>query len=257
MNLKSLIAVTAVATAGAALAAYESPVKLCQIKVDSAYTNTILALPLVDVGSTTGNTTLNPTNHILTTGLSNGDFLFTSYGRNKMSGWIVSNGQWSPVDNVIYKNINVTAPSSANPSRGTGVWLTRKNPSSPAEVYLYGQIMTNTVEVTPEAGANTQPKYTMMGNPRTSTVDLLQCISGTPSMGDMIALIDDSLGGMSATYVYMSNEWKQKGTPTTDENGVSSPAWNSVSSITLQPGQGFWYISKGSDTPTINWGAGE
>ena len=81
MNLKSLIAVTAVATAGAVLAAYESPVKLCQIKVDSAYTNTILALPLVNVGN--DGDAVNPTNMILTAELKAGTYLYTNTGKNK------------------------------------------------------------------------------------------------------------------------------------------------------------------------------
>ena len=254
MNLKSLIAVAAIAATGSALAAYESPVKLCQIKLTTVSTNAIIALPLVNVGSTTA----NPTNYVLKTGLEENDYLYASYGKNTKVGWKISSEEWEPVTVVV--NNETIYPSNSLP-RGTGVWLCRHHNNSP--VYLYGEISTSNVTSTAAAGSTVNPTYTMMGNPRTSRVDLKTVTWSTdPNPSDMIVFIDDNgTGGMSATYVYKSGEWKQVGTPTNegDEGGVtySGPSYVSVSNIYVEPGQGFWYISEGANTPAINWGEGE
>ena len=74
MKLKSLMAVAAVVTAGVALAKVESETTLCQIKVSSSYTNTVIALPLVEVGGSTD--TIDPANYVLTNGLEIGSYMY-------------------------------------------------------------------------------------------------------------------------------------------------------------------------------------
>ena len=243
MNLKSLITVAAVATAGAALAAYESPVKLCQIKVDTASTNAIIALPLVNVGSTT----VNP--NVLTAGLTDGDILYASYGKGK-AGWCVENGQWSGT--TVIQGENQSAPSDTLP-RGTGVWLKRQSKTDP--VYLYGQIATNAVTSTAAVSA-----FTMMGNPKTSSVTLQDLTwDPSPSIGDEIELLrDNAFGAITYTWMKPSAEaaacWCSETLNTTTWDIDVEPASN----IVLKPGEGFWYRNiSSSNTPTINWGAGE
>ena len=248
MNLKSLITVAAVATAGAALAAYDSPVKLCQIKVGTTTTNTIIALPLVNVGSTT----VNPTNYVLTAGLTDGDILYASYGKGK-AGWCVANGQWSGTP--VIQGENQSAPSDTLP-RGTGVWLKRQNPSAANVIYLYGQIATNAVTSRAAASA-----FTMMGNPKTSSVTLQNLEWTTlPSEGDEIELLTDGNAFGAITYTWMKPSaeaaacWCSETLDTTTWDIVVTQA----SDIELKPGEGFWYRNiSSSNTPTINWGDGE
>lgn len=250
MDLKSLITVAAVATAGVALAAYESPVKLCQIKLDTTTTNTIIALPLVNVGSTT----VNPTNYVLTAGLSEGDILYASYGKDK-AGWRIDNsGQWSATPIVV--NDQPSAPSDTLP-RGTGVWLKRLNPTAANAIYLYGQIATDAVTSTAAPNA-----FTMMGNPKTSSVTL-QNLTWTvsPSEGDEIEMLTDGNAFGAVSYTWMK--------PTTNAEKatwclktLNKKTWDievaTAPEISLKPGQGFWYRNiSSSNTPTINWGDGE
>ena len=54
MNMKSLIALTALTAAGAASAEVISGNTLCRIKIDSGTKNTIVAVPLVKVGIDSG-----------------------------------------------------------------------------------------------------------------------------------------------------------------------------------------------------------
>lgn len=250
MNLKSLITVAAVATAGAALAAYESPVKLCQIKLETTTTNTIIALPLVNVGSTT----VNPTNYVLTAGLTDGDILYASYGKGK-AGWCVANGQWSGTP--VIQGENQSAPSDTLP-RGTGVWLKRQNPSAVNNaIYLYGQIATNAITSTAVASA-----FTMMGNPKTSSVTLQNLTWTTPpSEGDEIELLTDGNAFGAITYRWMKLSPQAENCCWCSET-LNTTTWDidvaQAPDIVLQPGEGFWYRNiSSSNTPTINWGDGE
>ena len=245
MDLKSLITVAAVATAGAALAAYESPVKLCQIKVETASTNAIIALPLVNVGSTT----VNPTNYVLTAGLTDGDILYASYGKGK-AGWRVANGQWSGTP--VIQGTNQSAPSDTLP-RGTGVWLKRQSKTAP--VYLYGQIATDAV--TSVAAVN---GFTMMGNPKTTSI-LINEITWTtyPTVGDEIEVLNDATAYGATTYVWHAPS--DSDTPCWCTETLDTVNWTFTytrADKTFQPGEGFWYKNTSSSvTPTINWGTGE
>ena len=247
MNLKSLIAVAAIAATGSALAAYESPVKLCQIKLETASTNAIIALPLVNVGSTTA----NPTNYVLKTGLVANDFLYASYGEKKLGWKIDSNGEWEPVRVTVD---GVTYEPGTSLDRGTGVWLKRQSKTAP--VYLYGQIATNAVTSTA-----TGKGFTMMGNPKTSNVTLQSLTwDPAPSEGDEIEILTDENAFGAVTYTWMKPSaeasacWCSEtlNTETWDIDVTVAP------SIVLKPGEGFWYRNtNSSNNPTINWGAGE
>ena len=262
MNLKSLITVAAVATAGAALAVYESPVKLCQIKVDSAYTNTILALPLVNVGN--DGDTVNPTNMILTTGLKAGTYLYTNTGKNK-AGWSIAtdSGPWTGTQ-VIDGN-EQSAEGSA--SRGTGVWLVRNGVTEGQEsIYIYGQLSGNAVTSTVNAAS-----YTMVGNASTNAVRLtgLKWVV-PPAVGDEVMFIDDSAYGVTNKFTckVSSNptSWTYETitTSTSTINGmevtVSEPTQTDLTPQSsedpvIYPGQGFFYHRKNTEDPApkIEW----
>lgn len=261
MNLKSLITVAAVATAGAALAAYESPVKLCQIKVDSAYTNTILALPLVNVGN--DGDTVNPTNMILTTGLKAGTYLYTNTGKSK-AGWAIETdgGPWKGA-NVV--NVNEQSASDSA-SRGTGVWLVRNGVTEGQEsIYIYGQLSGNAVTSTVNAAS-----YTMVGNASTNAVRLtgLKWVV-PPAVGDEVMFIDDSAYGVTNEFTCSSSNpvtwtYEVTGTKTVKIRGVEKTITtfsaedleaDSVKDPSIKPGEGFYFYRKSTDgaAPKIEW----
>lgn len=261
MNLKSLITVAVVATAGAALAAYESPVKLCQIKVDSAYTNTILALPLVNVGN--DGDTVNPTNMILTTGLKAGTYLYTNTGKNK-AGWSIAtdSGPWTGTQ-VIDGN-EQSAEGSA--SRGTGVWLVRNGVTEGQEsIYIYGQISTNAAISTANSAS-----YTMIGNASTNAVKLtgLNWVV-PPAVGDKVMFIDDSAYGVSKEFTCSSSSpvtwtYEETGTKTVKIRGVEKTITtftdktlvpNSENDLVVKPGEGFYFYRGSTEgtAPKIEW----
>ena len=261
MNLKSLIAVTAVATAGAVLAAYESPVKLCQIKVDSAYTNTILALPLVNVGN--DGDAVNPTNMILTAGLKAGTYLYTNTGKNK-AGWSIAtdNGPWTGTQ-VIDVN-EQSAEGSA--SRGTGVWLVRNGVTEGQEsIYIYGQISTNAAISTANSAS-----YTMIGNASTNAVKLTELNWVVPpAVGDKVMFIDDSAYGVSKEFTCSSSSpvtwtYEETGTKTVKIRGVEKTITtftdktlvaNSENDLVVKPGEGFYFYRGSTEgtAPKIEW----
>lgn len=246
MNLKSLITVAAVATAGVALAAYESPVKLCQIKLDTTTTNTIIALPLVNVGSST----VNPTNYVLTAGLSENDFLYSSYGKTK-GGWKITGGKWEQVDVVS----GLTVLPSDSLARGAGVWLKRLNPSAASSIYLYGQIATNAVTSVAAVSG-----FTMMGNPKTTSIGINNISWSTPpTLNDEIEVLNDATAYGATTYVWHAPS--DSDAPCWCTETLDTVNWTFTytrADKTFQPGEGFWYKNTSSSvTPTINWGTGE
>lgn len=262
MNLKSLITVAAVATAGAALAVYESPVKLCQIKVDSSNANTILALPLVNVGN--DGETVNPTNMVLTTGLKTGTFLYTNTGKTK-AGWTINtdNGPWEAVTVVDGK----IQSGSDSASRGSGVWLTRSGVTSGSagSVYIYGQISTNAATSTASAAS-----YTMIGNASTNIVRLTALKWDVPpSVGDKVMFIDDSAYGVANEFTCSSSDpvawtYETTGTKTVVIRGVEKVITTftdtplesgSVKDLFIKPGEGFYFYRNSTDgtAPKIAW----
>lgn len=262
MNLKSLITVAAVATAGAVLAAYESPVKLCQIKVDSSNANTILALPLVNVGN--DGETVNPTNMVLTKGLKAGTFLYTNTGKTK-AGWTINtdNGPWEAVTVVDGK----IQSGSDSASRGSGVWLTRSGVTSGSagSVYIYGQISTNAATSTASAAS-----YTMIGNASTNIVRLTALKWDVPpSVGDKVMFIDDSAYGVANEFTCSSSDpvaWTYetitthtetfgKKTVIVSESTQTQLTSQSTKDPQIYPGQGFFYYRKNTEgtAPKVVW----
>ena len=238
------------------------PVKLCQIKVDSAYTNTILALPLVNVGN--DGDAVNPTNMILTAGLKAGTYLYTNTGKNK-AGWSIAtdNGPWTGTQ-VIDVN-EQSAEGSA--SRGTGVWLVRNGVTEGQEsIYIYGQLSGNAVTSTVNAAS-----YTMIGNASTNAVKLTELNWVVPpAVGDKVMFIDDSAYGVSKEFTWSTNYnpscWTYETITThTETFGEKTVIVSESTQIQLTsqstenpqiyPGQGFFYYRKNTKgtAPKVVW----
>ena len=242
MNMKSLIALTALTAAGAASAEVISGNTLCRIKIDSGTKNTIVAVPLVKVG--TGEAI--PANElVLTDNLSLGDkLLHWNTTSEKWEAWAVNaSGAWeSAYVSEQNKNWISGSASSVALTRGDAVWVERSSASQP--FYIYGQVGDGSAtmpEIARESGALT---YIMMGNTNLQDVAINSLtFNGTPVEGDKISVpVNTGLGVKE--YTYDGSKWTHVGWDL-DANDVLIPTVTETSAA-IPAGQGFWYVAKQS-----------
>lgn len=257
MNMKSLIALTALTAAGAASAEVISGNTLCRIEVDSGATNTIVAVPLVKIGD---GSAIPVTELVLTDNLSNGDTLLHKNG-NKWEAWVVANSAWTPLTIVEGMDASWTkGAANATLSRGDAVWVNRQDPTK--KFYIYGQVTTAAATATALAGSSNSPAYTMMSAPTTDPAGFqlntlaVKRSAGVFADGDKIVVVDPNARLKRREYTYKTSTGNFSvesdvldptyGYP----NGVT---WTAVGNDVLIPvGCGFWYVSVGGN-PTISW----
>ncbi len=265
MKFKSIMTVAAVATAGVAFAKVESKTTLCQIQVSSSYTNTVIALPLVEVGGTED--TINPVDYVLTDGLEIGSYIYTQVGK-EYKGWVLTSDGWEqvPAGEGSPDIVNTTeVDGDGFVDLGSAVWLCRKGAAlSSNPIYIRGQICDSAV--TNEAiGA-----YTMIGNASTNAVRLtgLNWVE-PPAVGDKVMFIDDSAYGVSKEFTCSSSSpvtwtYEVTGTKTVKIRGVEKTITtftnttleaNSENDLVVKPGEGFYFyrVSTEGTAPKIEW----
>ena len=248
MNMKSLIALTALTAAGAASAEVISGNTLCRIEVASGTKNTIVAVPLVKIGDGSA----IPANElVLTDNLSQGDkLLHWNTTSEKWEAWAVNaSGAWEGLTISDQNSTWVTPEASVTLTRGDAVWVERADATNP--FYVYGQVTTDAATSTAIAGTSESPVYTMMGNASLGAVALnkegLWPTSGNNKVaaGDTIAVAASNAFGRKE-YTYVDNKgWCTLGRV----GGVKQ--WIATED-TIDAGCGFWYISRGGN-PTVNW----
>ena len=205
------------------------------VKVNSSTTNTVIAVPLVDIGA--GNEPVNITNFVLTAGLEDGATLTVKYSSDgKWYTFVNESGTWTAGVSVDTSSV-VTTPSGAETiARGGAAMLHNEFTGASFDFCLYGQLATSSTTVTPVANATSA-----IANGSLSDC-LVSSISGVE--GDFIKTPKDDGEGMN-TYKYGDGKWKTR-------SGVEV-----TSSDVIPVGKGFWYVSKSSTVPTITWAAQE
>ena len=247
MKLKAFVAAGLVVSASCAMAVVTSGNTLCRIQVDSSSTETILAVPLIEIGGSDQAITI--TNLVTTTGLSENDTLMYNDGENWYSWHVNENGNWEAVNTTVGGK-TTTAATNAQFARGRGVWLVRGNASKNNPIFLYGQCDAGTTTTAFTSGTKAQPKYTLMGNPKEAAFapnskTWTRCVKG-----DKIAYADAT--GKAATFTYRpeigeGGSWCEA---QFDANGDMT--WVATSK-TIPAGQGFWYVSVGGTGGTVEW----
>ncbi len=253
MNMKSILFAATAALAVSLQAAVEANNTLCRIQVDSSAKSVIVAVPLVAVGS--GD--IKVTDYIMTTNLKEGDSILQwNSTTSAWEGWVINaSGAWEAATSVSVNGVSTTEPADDSAlARGAAVWLNRSEATitENSSFYLYGQVASDAVTLTAEAG-----KYTLLGNPTTSTLDLSTLSWSNSTVGDTIYLSSETTGVIKH-YEYRvptdgnTAAWCSK-TVTKNEKGFSKTTYTAISSgaVTLAPGEGFWYNSKGTATPTV------
>ena len=255
MNLKTKVAILAAAAASTALAV-STDNTLCRIALDgnASATNTILALPLHDVGGVGGQILV--TNLVLTTGLIEDDqLMYWNKDKGGTGGWdcweVNADGNWEAVEST---EAQTAAPENAELSCGLAVWLRRANITQP--IYLYGQCHGDGTNVTTTVKGSAS---TLVGPAITQALKVNVLInkktSGEFAAGDKIQLVDRTKRLKFDEYTYKldgttENFQKISGYNTSNKTMTYSVPGDDV---VIQPGQGFWYVRKGDGDLTFTW----
>lgn len=247
MKCKTLLAMATIAASSAALATVTSTNTLCRIAVTNDMTETLISVPLVEVGGSVEAIPL--TNYVLTTNLAAGDKLLQWNG-TKYYAWNFNGTTWDPLT-VLDDNDAWQTPSGdvAKLARGTGAWLVRSETSKSKEFYLYGQVSGTQVEST-FIGSQLGSQQTLMGHPRAAAFNPNSGVTWSGQQdGDMIVFANPAnrTGMTKLTYKGDVLGWARQTEPGT---------WTKDTTSMIPAGQGFWYVSKkGSAGGTAIWGA--
>ena len=222
------------------------------IKVNSSATNTIIAVPWLNVGG--GN--VEVAKLVKTDTLTTGDWLYWYNGSNYYAWQLTETAcvkAWTPTGTVT-EGMTFTAPDATfGLAKGQALFIQRSDTTK--DIYLYGQYASGDVAVAVAGGGET-PAYTLIANPRTAEVDLNSSaavtMTGTPNAEDKI-LVPGTDGAISKEYTYANGAWGYN-TKTTIRVGNKdiNKLTRTTTNVTLPVGRGVWYVSKGG-SPTFTF----
>ena len=253
MNAKTILSLTVLSAVTAASAAVTTDNTLCRIEVASGTKNTIVAVPLVKIGTADG--AIPVTDLVLTDNMSKDDTILHWNG-SAWDAWMISDGKWTPTVISEGSKNSTSAPAEGTAlARGDAIWVNRANPTvTEGEVtrakpfYIYGQVATTDSPATLPAivgGAYTMMGNTALADKKISTLEFLG--ERQPVAGDKIVWSNSANGTGVTQYEYNNNGWGSYKSTVVEKNGrkVISSVWTSVGDADVIPaGQGFWYVAK-------------
>ncbi|MBE6382716.1 MAG: hypothetical protein E7049_06865 [Lentisphaerae bacterium] len=228
-----------------ASAAVQSANTFGVLKVESSTKQTIICVPWVAVGA--GESPVAVEDLVMTSNLEEGDGLYLyDPSTKKYKAWfLTSSGTWdSP---IMVDSVGATTGKSAGDTtaeRGNALILVRQHPTTEGEtptakpIYLYGQYTNSSVPaMTLSKGA-----WNLIAPPNmfSSVSDLNSNYTWeNVDDSDTIRLQNN---GIAITLVRHENQWAYK----SGNNYITAAA-------KVQPGQGFWYVSKGTTDPRVTF----
>ena len=250
MNFKTLMAFSAALVCTSLLAVVTTGNTLCRIAVESRTKDTIISLPLVDVGGTADS--INITKMVLTENLSNGDTLMAKID-GMWQTWMLQNGVWVGARTVSGDETTSSSPNAAF-ERGTAIILRRIGSDSDLTkpIYLYGEFKNAAKEQAPVVGG-----WTLMGNALPSDFEINKegfwTAEGSPSEGDQLIVATSLLGIKEYTWGTLSERtgWITA-TMSKNDKGVLVST-KVIADDSIPAGHGFWYRSVGTRVPTVTW----
>ena len=262
MKLRSLICVSAVAAASAALA-LDSGNVFARLKVTSDVENSIIAIPFAGCGESTAE--IYVTNLVMTAGLATGDTLMYNNG-TAWYAWEIQDGQWVAVAAGTKNGVTVAAPQDFKMASGGACWLMR---NTAASCYLYGQVNETKPSSVTVAGAasDNAVAYTIIAKPdEAAALDLNTWKDKGMGNGDtlLVPVPDATSATGQKTYKYdgTAKAWAQMTTSTVEvtnprtkqKSTVTQTSWTPItSSVTIPAGQGVMYGRKGTSSATLQW----
>ena len=231
--MKKILCGIICASAGAALAVQSEVTTIDVIKVESKLTNTVVAIPGLDLSGGT----LAISNLVKTTNLTVNDKLIAFNNGNYECWNLNASKKWESVSGYMQdrfgRNIDVTASAAADKTMltGQGIWLLRQSPVDGSDnakpFYVYAK-HDDSPATTVTAGTTA-----LVGNPTTSNA--VPSIANA-AVNDIISIPND---GTRLNYQYNGSKWAYRGV------GGSAP--------TITAGTGFWYTSKGASNVVVSW----
>ena len=223
------------------------------LKTATSAKKAIIAVPWLSLADG-GN--ISVSNLVKTAGLTKGDRLNVyNKAEKRYDVYELTAGKaWNPI--AIYKigaDGAVEMASSGSPeattvARGSGVWLERQETKQP--IVSYGQVPTEEVMTTIDAGTKETPTWDLLAVPTTEAVDLAATF-GTdandrilvPTEGaPRVYTVEDGAWGATKT-MEVIDRWGNK-------TGGVKVIREAVT--TLPAGMGFWYLNGGNATK-VNW----
>lgn len=255
MNFKTLMAFSAALVCTSLWAIVTTGNTLCRIVVESRTKDTIISLPLVDVGGS--GDSISITKMVLAENLSDGDTLLARVG-GVWQTWMLQNGVWGGVRTVSGDETISSSPNAAF-ERGTAIILRRTGSDSDLTkpIYLYGEFKNAAKEQTPVAGG-----WTLMGNALPSDFEINKegfwtANKKSPSVGDKLIIpVATGVGvkeytwgtlgeGENARTGWIAAEFQMQNNVLVAEKVLTQDS--------IPAGQGFWYQSVGESVPSVEW----
>lgn len=255
---KSILLVTALVAAQASFAE-ETAVSTNQfglLRVDSTLTNTIVAVPWLDLSGNSSPSAVSVADIVKTANLTAGDRLSAYRSDGKYDVWVLnSSKEWEPSETLFVENQSTSEAPEADVrtvALGSAFWLYRQNPTSggnAAPFYIYGQVPASAVTTAVTAGTASAPVWNLVANASDAAVALnsLTVSSGAINAADEIYIVAD---GDPTKYTYKDGQGWGCTTRVT-VNGRPVNRWT-ITDKTISKGTGFWYVSKGG-APTFTW----
>ena len=232
------------------------------LKVESAYTNTVTAVPWLsaNVEGTTGDMEIGKLVH--PANLNEGDSILAY---NDASGELLSwelngDGEWSTVATVSEKGIAAYGADEISLPRGGAFWMVRRKPSEDSvtnSYYLVGENVSGEYRVELTGGTKTAPGLTLVANPTANSVNLNELIF-TDESGAVVApgqsdTIDMPGHTAAVPRIYSRNsdntQWGYSKKVYVD--GRLKSIW--VSDGEIPPGTGFRYNRRSSGKIILTW----
>lgn len=252
--MKKILSIALCATAVSAFAD-PTEVELGEVGVTAITTSFSNAIVAVSYDDLAGGSGMIVSNFVKTTNLTEGDQLAVFSNRTDTGGtydtWVLrKNGSnvlyWEKnaktytvgSDGQLVEGTGVPASGITN-AVGTGIWLVRQNPTdkdrNAIPFYIYGK------PVDSEVSTAISGKWTLLGNPKQAAAK--PTITDMAN-GDTIQMPTER--GMLNVYTYNKSlgkwtYWNESNEPA-DTDAPEVPA-----------GLGFWYVSTGEDSVTVEW----
>lgn len=248
---KSILLVTALVAAQAAFAETAEPSNAFGLlRVDSTLTNTIVAVPWLDLSGNSNPSAVSVADIVKTANLTAGDKLSVYKSDGTYEVWELVNGAWSPVTTVAEGGSSAaTTAAGRTVALGSAFWLYRQNPTTSGGAavpfYLYGQVPASAATTTVTAGTAAAPVWNLVANASDAAV-ALNSLPGSST--DEIYIVAD---GNPTMYTYKDGQGWGCTTRVTGANGRPVNRWT-ITDKTIPKGTGFWYVSKGG-APTFTW----
>ena len=244
--MKKLLGGLLCATAGAAIA-FETTVSTIEVRaINSGTTNTIVAIPGLDLAGGP----LAISNLVKNVNLASGDQLiafsdgsYQTWELNSSGVWVEAAGLYSVGGDGNESESSGTPGTPASEFTlgvGSGIWVSRKASGCATPFYVYAQrpaSMTSTIA---------HGETALVGNPtvnNTAFASFANCAAG-----DEISIPAPAVPGGKRVYTFKDGKWGYKAV-----NTETHMLYRVDENPSITAGTGFWYKSTGESDVTLNW----